>query len=373
MAIATGLAIALGVGAVATGAAAVYSAANAPKAPNIPPAPPPANYFSYDSDGNLAGSQEWDAGKNAYIYKAAPKTAEQKADDKLRGEIRTGILYKLNASGSQSERDGRVAELRKEIETLNEREATVRDLIPAVGGKGYFSGGKLASIVNLVGKGGLEMSKAQLIKAAEDEIAAPESRSSDYRGYEEYAQTYSDALHLDVDKRYDKAVKGSRETANARGLTGSRYQVDTEAEMRSEKAGIDVDIAQQATLASQELERYDREFDLNTLNYIDAGGRADEALAIQKAGQAGSQARLGTAGVMSSYGLSNNAAIQKWEADSIRNQNFTKSMLDTSSGLAFLYGYGGGGGGGGGKSISPDYSKFSLSGGSGGSGYSLGK
>ena len=88
------------VGAVATVAGVGMSAYNTfgSSKPSIGAPPPPANYYTYDEDGNLAGSQVWDASQNAYIYRPAELTPEQKAEKAKRQELRTQMLSNLGAT-----------------------------------------------------------------------------------------------------------------------------------------------------------------------------------------------------------------------------------------------------------------------------------
>ena len=84
-------------GAIIGAVGSVATAAMAPSPPKIPPPPPPASYYSYDNDGNPAGEQVWDAEKNAYIYKPAELTPEQKVEKEQRDSLRSQMLSNLDA------------------------------------------------------------------------------------------------------------------------------------------------------------------------------------------------------------------------------------------------------------------------------------
>jgi len=220
---------------------------------------PPANYYQYDSDGNLVMSQVWDEEKNAYISRAGPKTESEKEEEALRDEIRQRMLNNLNET--------------------------------------------------------------------------PEDR---VKAYEEYAQNLSDSLNKDVDKRYDETVSAAEENINARGMTGSKYQADLMSKYMGEKLDVEADIALQSQMAKETLKNVDTTNWMNLLGYLDAGGRADEALALEKAGQAGSQALAGTENLFKKYYLDTDSTLRKWEQDTERYG----AMSNASSSLLQAYMYG---------------------------------
>lgn len=85
-----------GVAAVASAGMGIFNSFRGSKAPDMGPSPPPANYYTYDEDGNLAGSQEWDASRNGYVYRPAPLTPEQKAEKEKRQGLKTQMLSNLD-------------------------------------------------------------------------------------------------------------------------------------------------------------------------------------------------------------------------------------------------------------------------------------
>ena len=63
--------------------------------PTFAPPPPPANYVTYDEDGNPAGSQTWNTATNTYEYRPAPLTDEQKQQKAQRESLQTQMLGNL--------------------------------------------------------------------------------------------------------------------------------------------------------------------------------------------------------------------------------------------------------------------------------------
>lgn len=180
---------------------------------------------------------------------------------------------------------------------------------------------------------------------------------------DEYAKTFSDAMHTDVDKRYDDRKKNIDEEMEARGLFGSRAYIDKQTELDKEKADIDTDIAQKATLAKEDLTQRRRDVTLRTIAEMDAGKKTDAIIASQNAEAARMGAQLGTASLMGAYNIDTNNTLRRWEAEMERNKNMTNKLSDTASGLAFLYGYNKGGSKG--VDLSPpktdtSYSRFNL-------------
>ena len=65
--------------------------------------PPPSNYFAYDESGNLSGSVEWDAGRNAYVYHEGGLTPEQKEQRSKRSTLLSQTLSKLSSPEAYAE------------------------------------------------------------------------------------------------------------------------------------------------------------------------------------------------------------------------------------------------------------------------------
>jgi hypothetical protein len=244
-------------------AAGIYGAlAGGPDAPNIPPAPAPASYYTYDADGNLTGSQVWDASKNAYVYREGPLTEEEKAEKAKMASIRSTMLDNLN-------------------------------------------------------------------KTPEDRLKA----------YEEYAKSFSDSMHADVDERFAKLRTSQEETLAARGMLGSRAYADTLAELNSDKMKLDEEIATKAVLAKEDLANTDRDYWLRAMTALDASENADAALAIQKQHAGMQGAAAGTSALNAKAAIDSSKVLRDWEIRNATNTQKSQSLLNTSTGLAFLYGY----------------------------------
>jgi hypothetical protein len=252
-------AIAVAASAVITAGVSIYTAANQPK---MPAAPPPASYYSYDDEGNPSGEQVWDASRNAYVYKPAPLTEKQKAENAQRETLRAELLDNLS-------------------------------------------------------------------NTPEDRIKA----------YEAYAIAFSDQMHTDVDKRYEKIKTSTEEALFAKGMGGSKAYADTIAELNSDKMAVDTDIAQKSILAKEELANVDRNYWLNTLNTLDQSENADAAMVLNQQ-QAGLQTTLGASSAQAAqYQLDSSNNLKAWEQKVAAYGDLSKNLTNTSAGLAFLYGY----------------------------------
>lgn len=225
----------------------------------------PASYYSYDSDGNLTGSQVWDASKNAYVY-TENLTDEQKAENAKIAELKAQILANLN-------------------------------------------------------------------KTPEDRVAA----------YEEYAQTFSDAMHSEVDEQFEKLKTSSEESLAAKGMLGSKAYVDTMADLDKQKTDMDTEIAQKAILAKEELANTDRTYWLNVLSTLENAENTDAALALQKSQTAAQAATQGTAALTAADQIANSTTLANWESKQNSLNTLSSNLTNTSAGLAFLYGYKSGG------------------------------
>lgn len=282
MAVATGTALLAAAGATAAAGigAAVYSAS---QRPDIPEPPPPTNYYSYDDEGNLETVQEWDPERNAYVTKVDPEPDKEKAPEKW------------------AEWNDRQEKKKKE--------KAARDSI-----------------------------RQQMLSNLDK---TPEERM---KAYEEYAQTFSDAMHRDVDRRYKETTSAKEEEMAARGLYGSRAYVDTMAELAREKTEADLDIAERATLAKEDLAARDRNYWMNMLNQVDSGRRADALTALKKTNTAMQGAQMGSAGIMGRYAADTSNRLNDWRIKTDNARQIGSDLSNTATGLAFLYGYGGAGG-----------------------------
>lgn len=179
----------------------------------------------------------------------------------------------------------------------------------------------------------------------------------------DYAKTFADVMHKDVDRRYDDRRRAINEEMEARGLFGSRAYVDKQTELDKEKGEIDTNIAQKSTLAKEDLIQRNKNFALQTIAEMDAGKKMDAIIASQNVEASRMGAQLGTASLMGNYATETSNKLKTWEMESANSRNLTSSLNDTASGLAFLYGYNKGGSKGVNLSLpktDTSYSRFNL-------------
>lgn len=293
--------------------------------PNMPAPPPPASYYSYDEDG-IETIQVWDEKKNAYVTKRDPEpefevAKPEKRTDRQWVEEGDGGYYK-DAEESDEQYNSRLKEWEgkrdawrtesEDWQVWNKRK-TEREQEKAT-----RTGIRTKMLDNLN-------------KAPEDRVQA----------YEEYAKNFSHSMQKQVDEQFGKAQSGMAESMSARGMTGSRADVDLQAELAKDKTESDIDIAAKAGMAKEQLAQADKDFWLRTIAELDAGGRSDAALALQQAQLAQQGAMQGTSSLMGRYAAEQQNATQKWQ----NKMQTGQSLLGTSAGLAYLYGYGKGGSG----------------------------
>jgi len=174
-----------------------------------------------------------------------------------------------------------------------------------------------------------------------DNIAkTPEDR---VKAYEEYAKTFSESMHRDVDPRFEKLREAELERMERQGLTGSKAYADILSELNKEKTEADTDISEKAALAKEELANTDRNYWLTVLQNMDAGARADtlESMQRQKIAQEG--ANQATAGLMGAYAADASAKLTSWKERMENLRTGGNTLSNTATGLAFLYGYNKGG------------------------------
>ncbi len=315
MAIATSTAILASAGIL--GGAAIYSASQSPGTPNVGPAPPPANYFSYDEDGNLASSQVWDEARGGYVSRINPEPEGKPTRPK---KPWGPFLSSERINKYNDEMDAYPAKLEawkesnpewqawKERKDANDRNKQVRGEIK-------------------------DRMLANLNETPEDRLKA----------YDDYEKTYSEVLHKNVDEQYAKVKSSDDARLESQGLTGSKAQVDIATGRTGEKLKADVDIAQASNLAKEDLSARDRNYWLNLLQYSDTKASADELAALRKTGQAAQIAAQGTAAKGAQYTAESSNLWSKWAADVERNTARTNAFSGLSSSLGMAAAYGGGG------------------------------
>lgn len=159
----------------------------------------------------------------------------------------------------------------------------------------------------------------------------PEQR---LKQYDDYAKTYSDFIHKDVDVRFAERQQSQSETAQRRGLFGSEFQRVKDTRLEEEQKKSDVDIAQRSFLAKEDLAERDRRGNiqgLQVLQDLESGDfsrrAATQQLGVGAAGQANQF-------LLDSYRSSIGAATTKASLEAKKKQD----IFDTVSGLAFLTG-----------------------------------
>jgi hypothetical protein len=391
----------MAVAAVGSLALGVYSAtANQPSAP--PPPPPPAGSYQYDEYGNLLTVQYWDPEKNAYVTKFDPEPDMPKSPDPYYGagappkkdSYVLGTKYANIPSAGYGQKTS-TSEFINVPDTPENRqkygyEGPKGD--PRVAGGGVSPGGVQIGGGTIKVKNpdyqapmtyeeayaawqqkyeaGKEAYKQQLLsdpnsdyakqytawKARQDDrqheadlrkelrlqmlgnlSETPEDRIA---AYDNYAKAFSEQMHRDVDPQYEKYVRATNESMAARGLTGSRASVDLAAETQKNKTFADTDIAEKATLAKEGLAQADKNQWLGILNSLDAGGRADAALASQNAYTANNIANSANAQLLARYAAAQNA----YGFDVAKNSALTNAGFNAAGGLGMAYLYGKNGG-----------------------------
>ena len=344
----------------------IYLNENQPDAPQMPAPQKPASYYNegYDENGDwIVTEQVWDEGRNAYVTRYDPEPtaptkptpaptdvgpAPNRKDPKYWGGVgwpgdkegyynSTGLSqYNKDSAAWQAAQSGANAAANTQADAdyqptyaawQEKHDAWLARKEERKAAAAEFKKEKaLRQEIRMKILGELD-------QTPEDRLAA----------YGEYAKTLSDAMHTDVDKRFEETKRASEESMSQRGMTGSRASVDIEAELVGEKEKADVDIAQRATLAKSTLEQADRDFNLRTLANLDAGQSSENTLAYQKQrdiGLTGLQATgAANASLASSYGTDVGSRFEKYKYDLYANQAAADRYMDTSRGLAYLYGY----------------------------------
>ena len=276
--------VAIAGAALVSAAVSVYSATRKPDTPAIPKPPTPSNAKQYNDDGSVT-EQTFDEATNTYTTRTVARpeselSAEEKADiaqQKVEKEARTKLRGEL------------LAKLEK----------------------------------------GVEGPTAERLKM-----------------YDDYATALSDQMHVDTDYRFGKIQNKNRENLEATGMTGSKAYADILADEARTKALSDTDIAQKAAISKEALADQDKQFalndrnvDINLLANLDAGQNADVARQISSNRAVQDTISSTNASLTGSYLGNSNNIMRDYEARLANNAATTKTMTDTSKGLAYLYGY----------------------------------
>lgn len=166
-----------------------------------------------------------------------------------------------------------------------------------------------------------------------------ETPSDRLKAYDEYTEAYSTAMHKDADKQYDKLKTATEESLAGKGMFGSKAYADMMSELGEQKIGMDKDIANASVLARENLATQDKNYWLSALNTLDNAENADNALALQKAQNAANIATQSTASLNAGDALLNSSRYANWQTKANTINSIANNLSDTSTGLAFLYGY----------------------------------
>ena len=169
--------------------------------------------------------------------------------------------------------------------------------------------------------------------------------------YSAYADAFTNRMQTKADEDYGKLVRSTDETMFARGIGGSRAYVDLAAEREKDKQTLNQDINAQGILAGEQLSQWDKDFAARMVQGVDTGERADFLLGLQAQNQGASVASNTNALRSADQAYNYNAIVNKWAARIGAMQQNSANMMDTSTGLMYLYGLNKGGGGGGGSNI----------------------
>lgn len=274
----------LAAAAVVTAGVAVYSATQKPSSPSIPEPPAPANATQYNDDGTVT-TQVYDKTSNTYTTKTTARDASTLTEEE-----------KANIAQQKVEKEART---------------------------------KL---------------RGELLAKLETDTTTPTAER--LKMYDDYATALSDQMHVDADYRFGQIQNKNRANLEATGMTGSKAYADILADEARTKALSDTDIAQKATVAKENLAAQDKQFALNDRNVdisllanLDNGQNADVARQISQNRAVQDTISNTNASLTGNYLANSNNIMSDYQARLASNAANTKTMTDTSKGLAFLYGY----------------------------------
>ena len=177
--------------------------------------------------------------------------------------------------------------------------------------------------------------------------------------YNDFADAMSQELHKGVDEAFERDTQALNESMASRGLSGSKASVDLTSDILKEKGEQEISIANQSTMAKYALADQEYNRNLNTLNYIESGGRADVALEQQNRQNLANTTLNQNAAALTRSAMNTNIEQTNYGNRLNRSQQLSNQALTTASGLMFLYGYNNPGGGGGGSSALPSPTSYS--------------
>jgi len=147
--------------------------------------------------------------------------------------------------------------------------------------------------------------------------------------YADYTKAFSNALHLNVDRQFNKDVQANNENLAARGLFGSRAFVDTNSQINLNRQLSNADIANKAVLGGYDQVNKARSYWNSVLLGQEGQMNAQRQLDQNQQALAYNGTKLGL-----------DATFGKYNADvglnNARKQNF-QNKIDTGVGIAALY------------------------------------
>jgi len=164
----------------------------------------------------------------------------------------------------------------------------------------------------------------------------PEERLA---AYETYKTSYAQSLQKPVDESFKKTVATVRENMGARGMTGSRANVDTQSELARQKLATDVDIAARAEVAKEALAAQDKSEWLSTLGYLESAGNSKTAQQLAAAQAAGQQTSSANASNLAATNAYNSGLLSTYQNELNAYLTQTRAVNNVLGGLAYLYGY----------------------------------
>ena len=321
-------AIATAVAAVVAAGTGLYMAFQGSDSPSYS-SPVPSNMAIYDDDGNVSQETIWNAATQTYEQRSYPYG---KAPDKPAAPTApdTNSFNRVDENGNKTfdEAGYNAAKSKYDIDLNTYNTETLpqweKDNVEWETKKKEYDDDK--ALTNKI----LKEKKTNLAMTWDERIAH----------YNDAADSFVKQQHDIVDPQFAKESQQVSETMNARGMTGSRADVDTKLGIDEAQKKSDTEIANNATMYKYSLANQELSNDLNVYNSVKSGQGADAALALQKQGAGIQGAVLGSQTQIAGAAAANNSAYQSWLSNYMTNQSRSQALMNTSSGLAYLYGYG---------------------------------
>jgi len=286
--------------AIVSAGVSVYSAMSQPDAPSIPPPPPPSGAQTTDEEGIVTSKQVFNSATNMWESQYSAYGFEP--SDKASPEYQKWTARKSTWEGEKRQQTIGIA---KTNAALNQQNIfTTTD---------PFTGEVIT------GSTGLDESKATSAKVAE----AYKGLKSDYA----------------VDE-YGNVTKNQKESTEARGLTGSKYDVDITGQRENDYQKLLANIGKEGVMLESDLNQKAFENTMNLGERWKAGEKSDKLLALEAQSKTAQQAQAGNADLLARYSIGNDNILNKWKIESDQNANRTRFLGETSGALAMAYGYG---------------------------------